>query len=46
MVAGAGFVVEKKTRTRRWIVETVFRMPQKLLGTVSRAWRMGDAEAK
>jgi DNA invertase Pin-like site-specific DNA recombinase len=46
VVAGAGFVVEKKTRTRRWIVETAFRMPQKLLGTVSRAWRMGDAKAK
>ncbi len=46
MVAEAGFVVEKKTRTRRWIVGTGFRMPQKLLGTVSRAWRMGDAKAK
>jgi hypothetical protein len=38
--------VEKKTRTRRWIVETVFRMPQKILGMVSGAWRMGDAKAK
>jgi hypothetical protein len=44
--AGAGFVVDERTRTRRWIVEIAFRTPQKLLGTISRMRRLGSAEAK
>ncbi len=39
MVAGAGFVEEKKTRVRRWIVEAAFRVPQRQLETVSRGQR-------
>jgi hypothetical protein len=40
VVAGAGYVEEKKTRVRRWIIETAFRMPQRALATVSSARRL------
>jgi hypothetical protein len=40
VVAGAGFVEEKRARFRRWIVETAFRMPHRLVETVSRMRRV------
>ncbi len=46
VVAGAGFVEEKKTRLRRWIVETAFRMPQRALVTVSRNRRKEDGGSR
>ncbi len=42
-VAGARFVEEKKTSFRRWIVENAFRMPYRLVETVSQIQRVGDS---